>query len=687
MDFQKNAGSSSNRQHNGFDAQNFASRRVRLVFDAESVQHPGFHTFAEAWKGVNPPSWAHIPSFEYNKLSGAYRSDVDMLIAARRMSVLDCGQEVDYAGIFDKLFSMKAQRVGIVVGKSVDLTSIMESNKTDLQDVRLYSITDRGTLLGRFVPNGKGNSSRFNKNRPFDGGEKRPYNGFMIANKPEALMISILRHRLPIGLSSTVYDANKTAYQLKSEVMVNADSITYATNQQGVWAKIYVGKSLTTLAEAKTQRMLSKEVKIEGLCWPTGILYDSDDVFAGQLIPSAEGTPLSQCVFKGIDNGIRTSFPNWDKRQLTRLAITILTIVNSIHRMGILLGCLNPASILVKDENTVYFTDTDQYQVEGFPCIMRNVMFTPPELQDKLRRNKMYLCTRDNENYEVALLLFMLMMPGKMPYTIEDNIHAPDAIIAQQFAFSYKGQHGSDKTVGSWRFVWSHLTPFKEMFYRTFQNGERFNAPENRPNDRRWIKITEEFSAELNGDNIYDPHTRELLPKSFKRSVGNEFVRCRYCNIEHPRTYFRNEYFKDYQICNSCLERPSKVSFTCVDCGRTFIYTNRTAIFHERKRERDDDWKTQKHCQDCKSKLTRCIRCGKTVPLYKTKDGVCFDCENAERERERNRKNEIYTTVRCKGCGQYFQITVGEHESLQSKGFRDPIRCKNCRNARKQSRF
>ena len=671
------------RSRKGIDAQTLATHRVRLVFDAESIQHPGFAIFAEAWKSVNPLSYCHVPAFEYEQLQGQGRAVADSLIATRRMSVLACGSKTDYGPIFDRLHAMKAQKVSLVLGKTADFNSIMASNKSELQDIRLYQMTENGTLLGRFLPDRK-NSPRSNQNQS---PERKPYDGFLIATKPESLMISVLRHRTPITTNSLVYGSDKTAYQLKNEVMVNADSITYATNHSGVWAKIYVGNSLTTLSEAKTKRMLSKEVKVDGLCWPIDLLYDTDGVFAGQLLPFAEGTPLSKCVFKGIENGVHAHFPQWDKRQLTQLAITILTVVNNIHRRGILFGCLNPASILVKDENSVYFTDADQYQVEGFPCVMRNVTFTPPELQDKLRRNKMYLCSRDNEKYEVALLLFMLMMPGKMPYSIEDSIHAPDSIMAQQFAFSYKGQHGSDKTVGSWRFVWSHLTPFKEAFYRTFQNGERFNAPEQRPNDWRWLKLAEEFMAELKGKDIYDPHTRELLPKSFKRSVDNKFIRCRYCHTEHPRSYFQDEYFQDYQICNSCLDRPSTVSFTCEDCGRKFIYTNRTAIFHERKRESVATWKEQKHCRDCKNKLTKCVRCGRTVPLYKTNQGICFDCEDAERARERARKNAVYTTIRCKDCGRYFDLTVGEHESLQSKGFQNPIRCKNCRQSRKQNRY
>ena len=543
------------------------------------------------------------------------------------------------------------------------------------------------------------------------------YNGFKIVKRPEPIIVSALHRTASLCIGRVVHTSQGKSVLLKNEAMVNADSITYTTNHPGLWAKIYSAESLTTLTEEKIKRMLSKRIKYEGLCWPLDILYDGYGVFAGMLIPEAKGVPLSQCIFRGVDNGIKKFFPNWDKRQLTQLTITILEKIKYMHSMGILFGCLNPVSILVKDEKTVYLTDMDHYQIEGFPCMIRNPMFTPPELQDRLRRKKMYLCTQEHEKYAVALLVFMLMMPGKMPYAINNNVQAPDSIMEQRFAFSYKGEHGSDRSVGSWRFVWSHLTPFKETIYRTFQHGEKLNSPERRPSDDRWLEITNRFIEDLRAENLYDPHSRELVPKSFKRSKNEEFVRCRYCGIEHPRFYFFDEYFNDYRICKACLGAPSEVSFTCQDCGRTFKYTNKTAIYHMRMRELDDSWRTQRHCSDCKRKTAKCARCGKEVPMFRINrsNGFCFDCEKAcekdrrakekvriaaekariakEKEKEKARianenarKSAVHKAINCRDCGRYFEISVGEHESLAAKGYTDPTRCKSCREARKRNR-
>lgn len=40
----------------------------------------------------------------------------------------------------------------------------------------------------------------------------------------------------------------------------------------------------------------------------------------------------------------------------------------------------------------------------------------------------------------------------------------------------------------------------------------------------------------------------------------------------------------------------------------------------------------------------------------------------------------------CKDCGKEFVLTVGEQEWYKEKGFNDPVRCKECRQARKLER-
>lgn len=44
-------------------------------------------------------------------------------------------------------------------------------------------------------------------------------------------------------------------------------------------------------------------------------------------------------------------------------------------------------------------------------------------------------------------------------------------------------------------------------------------------------------------------------------------------------------------------------------------------------------------------------------------------------------------TLNCKDCGKEFVFTEGEQKFYEEKGFSNPTRCKECRNARKQQRY
>ncbi|GKX67799.1 zinc-ribbon domain-containing protein [Inconstantimicrobium mannanitabidum] len=45
-------------------------------------------------------------------------------------------------------------------------------------------------------------------------------------------------------------------------------------------------------------------------------------------------------------------------------------------------------------------------------------------------------------------------------------------------------------------------------------------------------------------------------------------------------------------------------------------------------------------------------------------------------------------TIVCKDCGKEFVFTVGEQEFFKEKGFEnDPVRCPECRKARKAQKF
>ena len=461
----------------------------------------------------------------------------------------------------------------------------------------------------------------------------------------------------------TVFDENGKVYRVIEKQNSNNGGNTFSTNEDGLWIKIFDKELRSSLIEAKIRRMVSYQVECEGVCWPLHVAFDSQGMFCGYFIKSFSGYPLNTSVFR--KTYIEKRFPNWDRRDLCTLAITILKKIEVLHKNSVLMGCINPAAIRVVDQNTVYFIDTDNYQVEDFPSIYNVVSFTPPEHLD----DDLYMLSQDSENFAIAELVFMIMMPGKNPYLEGVIGNNTTEIKKMDFKYAYKDKKRNDQSIpGPWRFSWSHLTPLKEPFYETFQKGEKHNSVGSRLDVGYWINRLDQFRKELNYPQ--NEKSRPIFPATYKIIPGEKTKTCMFCYVTHPLFYFSNQYGREYNICNSCLNDQSDISFTCQCCGKIYYYTNRTALYHERQREKNYAWKDQKWCSNCKSIIVRCKGCNKEKQLiYLNKKGYCADCVD----------NSICTYIKCKDCGKTFGLTVKEKKYYDFRDWEYPKRCPSCR--------
>lgn len=634
------------------------------------------------------PGGLALFSFEVDQASPNVQTAANMLVSRGFMSQLGAN---GFAEAFAAIAASGDKRITLAVRNMSQRGDLVGAGKAAGLYVDLVRISDDGSLERWGTPRtdnrsntrsftnnpdrreGAGNAaSSGNSNTPGSrshsgdnrGGGSRsdskaaPYE---IKQQPERISISRIPVSSQLDVGSRIYDDKGTAYTLMERVLTNNGAVTYRTDVDDIWVKLYDAQSLNTLFESKVDRMLRNPVRKQGILWPIGKAVDAGHAFRGYFMHAAKGEPLHLSVLKSA--GIDHYFPDWNKMDLCILTLTILDKIDYLHRLGILMGCINPAAIRVVDANTVYFTDTDNFQVEGFPSFAYNISFTPPELLGK----RVYLTTLDSENFAVAELVFMIMMTGKTPYAVGVNGNSEEQIRKMQFPFPNGKVHGNAAMPGMWRFMWSHLSPIKKPLYETFQNGGKFNAQGSRKSTGFWIHCLKDFQKDL--ESPTDKESLKIYPRTFKRSANDEFYRCNYCGVEHPRFYFSDEYFDRYRICNDCIGKKSDVSFTCVDCGKTYYYSNRTALYHKMKKELDADWHDQKHCRDCKSKTITCKGCGKMIPYYYSSDGYCRDC-NGKR---------VFRTVRCRYCGNPFDITYSQKEFCDRKGYNYPTKCPNCK--------
>lgn len=411
--------------------------------------------------------------------------------------------------------------------------------------------------------------------------------------------------------------------RLLSKISEGGEGIIYKTNTPYV-AKIYKKEKNTSLRYEKIKLMVSKKIVCEGICYPIDILFNQKNEFIGYLMPKAQGKTLQRSFF--IRPLLEKNFPNWNKLDSVRLCITILEKIKYLHDRNIILGDINPENILLVSPTEVYFVDTDSYQLEGFPCPVGTVNYTAPEIQKK-GSYKDYLRTFGNENFAIATLLFMIMLPGKPPYAQQGGESQQQNILNMDFSYPL-GEDSNKKTAdGPWRYMWSHLTyQLKEAFFHTFKKDGNYSTEDTRLNVSKWLDIFKKYENLLSSGKFteQDVMSIELFPTRHKKSPKVTYIFCKVCNTEI------NEKYSKAGVCHSCLKYSE--NYHCTKCGKNIKYTN----YHKYVRQ-------------------------------EPKPNLCHTCENIAYEST------------CIDCNNSFSLSKQEYAYFQSKGFDMPKRCKNCR--------
>ena len=404
----------------------------------------------------------------------------------------------------------------------------------------------------------------------------------------------------------------------------------YFTDIPNVVAKIYKREKIDKVKFEKIKLMLTKNIECEGVCFPIACVYNKKNQFVGYLMNKAQGKELQKCVF--IPPLLKKTFPDWKKNDTVELCVTILKKIKYLHDRNVILGDINPNNILVVSPKEVYFVDTDSYQIEGYPCPVGTINFTAPEIQRK--RFNEFLRTVGNERFAVATLLFMIMLPGKPPYSMQGGVDQIDNIINMDFAYASGEKTTGKAPEGMWRFCWSHLPRYlKDDFYQTFRKDGEHSTEQTRYSTGDWLQKFENYMYLLTSGKYaeQDEMSLELFPTRLKKNPKATYVTCKLCGSEVDEDKTQQGY------CYSCLKKGE--TYQCASCGCEMLYSNyQKLIKHSRKHE------------------------------------LCKNCND--------KKNEVYTRVNCSNCGSAFEITCGQKEFFESKGFPLPKKCPHCRGNR-----
>ena len=358
------------------------------------------------------------------------------------------------------------------------------------------------------------------------------------------------------GLHDVCYEEGRgNRITLRTKIAEGGEGIVYQVNKKTA-CKIYRPDRLTQRRVEKLRRMVQRPVRISGVCWPRKLVCNQRREVVGYTMPLASGKPVQQCVY--IREVLEESFPYWKREHLVSLARCWLEKVVRLHQENVLLGDINPQNFLVVDETNVWFVDCDSYQIEEFPCPVGTVTFTPPELQGK--NFATFLRNFEHEHFAVATFLFMLLLPGKSPYSHTGGEDPKTNIREGNFPYTPLKRHKKRKDripLGLWRYMWSHLPDYlQEAFYQTFTSKD----PCQRLTSFEWLELLDCYEQDLlrrrlcptgAGSEIYPNRLRVRADRLPNGRIGTN---CAVCGkkLEYSKEYFQKfvSEFKGY--CSKC---------------------------------------------------------------------------------------------------------------------------------------
>lgn len=332
--------------------------------------------------------------------------------------------------------------------------------------------------------------------------------------------------------------------ELKTKLAEGGEGAVFTTSINGYVAKIYKREKITTDRRGKLMTMIIKQIRHEGICFPVALIFNECNEFVGYLMPEAKGYELGKSVFQ--PKLLHKKFPDWNKVDLIDVSISILKKIKYLNDLNVILGDINPANILVTPQKEVYLVDCDSYQVEGYPCPVGTANFTPPEALGK--DYKSFLRTQAMENFAIATLLFMLMMPGKPPYSAVGGASPAQNICEGLFPYPHLSKQEDRTPPGRWGFIWSHMSYKARLaFYENFKKGEKHFLPNNRYSADQWLKVLKDYRFALDKMAKNDELALEIFPGRLKKKK---------CKNEGCTNWYVPDQNDYSPFCNDCRNEP-----------------------------------------------------------------------------------------------------------------------------------
>jgi len=366
---------------------------------------------------------------------------------------------------------------------------------------------------------------------------------FDLPSRPNAEMATKLQITSIPTVGGKILTKDGKVFPLKEVISRGGEGIIYRTSSDNIVCKIYHPECLTNLRKKKIELMLTRRIDQPGICWPSALALNEYGEFVGYVMPMAQGRPIQSTMF--VKPVLEKAFPAWTRKDLVKLCKAFLQQVEYLHSLNIIIGDINPLNFLVTpDSEKIWLVDTDSFQVGSFPCPVGTINFTAPEIQG--REYPSFLRTKEHELFAVATMLFMLLHPGKPPYSQQGGGSPGENIKKREFPYGFKGATSSKNTPqGPWGKIWGNL-PYKvkEAFHQTFHSNHRLSIP-------AWRVLLDSYLKLIQSGEVSD----ELFPTKLKIKDGIPTL-CRCGNTEDASKKWLDKLASEGRtfLCASCVD-------------------------------------------------------------------------------------------------------------------------------------
>ncbi len=458
--------------------------------------------------------------------------------------------------------------------------------------------------------------------------------GFEIASHLTSVQETPVSCEIPASGDTLYYTGGSIT--LGKKISSGAEGNIYETDTDLV-AKIYKKERINKRQLKKLERMITLKIDYPGICYPTDLLKNAKNETVGFLMPKARGTELQSSVF--IKKLFIKKFPDWDRHDLVQLCLTILSKINFLNSHGIIMGDINPMNILVVSPTEVYFVDTDSYQIEDFPCPMGTVNFSAPEIQGISFST--FLRNLYHEYFAIATLMFMILLPGKAPYSKRGGEGPAQNIKSMDFSYPYLDNYNGKTPKGPWGYIWSNLPDaLQEAFYKSFKKGERYAHPQNRLSGTDWEVLFTAYLGLLEDPGYLkeNPHALTLFPKHYRPSDRSVWKVPKKEPEKKPEPEKAEKPKRE-------AKRPSRTP------RRSTRYTQKPDLKvygYDKIKKPEPETKT-----------LICRKCRRSFPDYEMKAGLCPECRKSEAvPKSTFEKKQEKRELICRNCRKSFKASL-----------------------------